>query len=161
MSTQKHNPESYGIAPHFRHWQGDAAEDYNGPFFFAVAEADALGTPDVTRGVTNGVASVQTAFRVKPQNCNAHKTLHGGVLMMFADYTLCIAAIGGTQEAVVTVTCNNEFVGPAFEGDLVIGRGEVTRKGGSLIFVRAVIEVNGHTILTSSGVVKRVKRREA
>ena len=60
----------------------------------------------------------------------------------------------------VTVTCNNEFIGPAFDGDLVIGRGEVTRKGGSLIFVRAIIEVDGKPILTSSGVVKRVKRRE-
>jgi uncharacterized protein (TIGR00369 family) len=127
---------------------GDCAEDHNGPFFFAV-ESD---------GQTE---SVTTAFKVRPENCNAHKTLHGGILMMFADYTLCIAAIGGSHEAVVTVTCNNEFVGPAFEGDLVIGRGEVTRKGGSLIFVRAIIEVDGKPVLTSSGVVKRVKRRES
>lgn len=148
MSTNKNQPENFGIPAHFQHWEGDDAEDHNGPFFFAVDTG-----PD-------GVVSVQTAFRVRPQNCNAHKTLHGGILMMFADYTLCIAAIGGSHEAVVTVTCNNEFVGPAFDGDLVIGRGEVTRKGGSLIFVRAVIEVNGTTILTSSGVVKRVKRRE-
>jgi uncharacterized protein (TIGR00369 family) len=147
--TNVHKPENYGIPTHFRHWHGDDAEDHNGPFFFAVENEG------------SDSASVQTAFRVKPENCNAHKTLHGGILMMFADYTLCIAAIGGTHEAVVTVTCNNEFVGPAFEGDLVIGRGEVTRKGGSLIFVRAIIEVNGNTVLTSSGVVKRVKRREA
>lgn len=148
MSQEVHKPENYGIPPHFRHWEGDDAEDHSGPFFFAVENEGESAT-------------VRTAFRVKPQNCNAHKTLHGGILMMFADYTLCIAAIGGTHEAVVTVTCNNEFVGPAFDGDLIIGRGEVTRKGGSLIFVRAVIEVNGNTILTSSGVVKRVKRREA
>ncbi|MDO9521412.1 MAG: PaaI family thioesterase [Pseudohongiella sp.] len=149
MSKIEQKPENYGIASHFQHWEGDAAEDHNGPFFFAVETQ------------SEGSDKVQTAFRVKPENCNAHKTLHGGILMMFADYTLCIAAIGGTHEAVVTVTCNNEFVGPAFEGDLVTGRGEVTRKGGSLIFVRAVIEVNGNTVLTSSGVVKRVKRREA
>jgi uncharacterized protein (TIGR00369 family) len=144
-----HKAENYGIPSHFQHWQGDDAEDHNGPFFFAV-ESD-----------SKNCASVRTAFRVRPENCNAHKTLHGGILMMFADYTLCIAAIGGTHEAVVTVTCNNEFIGPAGDGDLVIGRGEVTRKGGSLIFVRTVIEVNGNIILTSSGVVKRVKRREA
>jgi len=78
--------------------------------------------------------------------------------MMFADYTLCLAGIGGSHEGVVTVTCNNEFIGPAFEGDLVTGRGEVTRKGGSLIFARAVIEANGKTILTSSAVLKRVPR---
>lgn len=146
MSTKDVSPHTYGIAEHFQHWQGDCAEDHNGPFFFAVDNDQA--------------ESVTTAFRVRTENCNAHKTLHGGILMMFADYTLCIAAIGGSQEAVVTVTCNNEFVGPAFDGDLVIGRGEITRKGGSLIFVRAVIEVDGKPILTSSGVVKRVKRRE-
>ncbi|TFH74751.1 PaaI family thioesterase [Gammaproteobacteria bacterium LSUCC0112] len=148
MSTKDVTPQAYGIPAHFQHWVGDCAEDHNGPFFFTV-ESD---------GQTE---SVTTAFRVRPENCNAHKTLHGGILMMFADYTLCIAAIGGSHEAVVTVTCNNEFVGPAFEGDLVIGRGEVTRKGGSLIFVRAVIEVDGKPVLTSSGVVKRVKRRES
>ena len=123
----------------YRHWHGDRAEDHNGPFFFRLDGDD-----------------IVTAFRVRPENCNAHNTLHGGILMMFADYTLCLAAIGGTHEGVVTVTCNNEFVGPAFDGDLVTGRGEVTRKGGSLIFARAVIEVNGKTILTSSGVLKRV-----
>lgn len=150
MSSTTYKPEDFGIPSHFQHWHGDDAEDHIGPFFFAVENS-----------ADDDVATVQTAFRVKPRNCNAHKTLHGGIMMMFADYTLCIAAIGGTHEAVVTVTCNNEFVGPAFEGDLVIGRGEVTRKGGSLIFVRAVIEVNGSPVLTSSGVVKRVKRREA
>jgi uncharacterized protein (TIGR00369 family) len=147
VSTKEISPQAFGIPEHFQHWQGDCAEDHNGPFFFAVDE-------EQTHWVT-------TAFRVRAENCNAHKTLHGGILMMFADYTLCIAAIGGSQEAVVTVTCNNEFIGPAFDGDLVIGRGEVTRKGGSLIFVRAIIEVDGKPILTSSGVVKRVKRRES
>lgn len=152
MNTTIHKPEDYGIPSHFRHWLGDAAEDYNGPFFFSVV--------DEGDGSDGSAIRVQTAFRVQPHNCNAHKTLHGGVLMMFADYTLCIAAIGGTDDAVVTVTCNNEFTGPAHEGDLVTGHGEVTRKGGSLVFVRAVLEVDGNTVMTSSGVVKRVRRRE-
>lgn len=143
MNSKMINAADYGVPAHFRHWVGDTAEDFTGPFFFSVDEGKVL-----------------TAFRVKAQNCNAHKTAHGGVLMMFADYTLCIAAIdGGTEESVITVSCNNEFIGPAFEGDLVIGRGEVMRKGGSLVFVRAVLEVNGQTVLASSGVVKRVKRR--
>lgn len=141
MSSNKLNPEHSGAPAGFEHWHGDSAEDHNGPFFFQVQGSE-----------------ISTAFRVRAENCNAHRTLHGGILMMFADYTLCLAAIGGTQEGVVTVTCNNEFLGPAFEGDLVTGRGEVTRKGGSLIFARAVIEANGKTILTSSGVLKRVPR---
>lgn len=143
MSSTKINAADYGVPAHFRHWEGDMAEDHTGPFFFSVEDGKVL-----------------TAFRVKAQNCNAHKTVHGGVLMMFADYTLCIAAIdGGHEESVITVSCNNEFIGPAVEGDLVIGRGEVLRKGGSLVFVRAALEVNGQIVLSSSGVVKRVKRR--
>jgi len=150
VSNKIYRPDDFGLPSHFQHWDGDCAEDYNGPFFFAMESG----------GQADGDSEkVRTAFRVSSHNCNAHKTLHGGVLMMFADYTLCLAAIGGTHEAVLTVTCNNEFVGPAFEGDIVIGHGEVTRKGGSLVFVRAVVEVDGKTILTSSGVVKRVRRR--
>lgn len=145
MSSSPFKPEDFGVPAHFRHWIGDNAEDHTGPFFFNVI--------DETR--------VETAFRVQAHNCNGHKTVHGGVLMTFADYTLCVTAIGGSnngEESVVTVSCNNEFVGPAFEGDLVLGYGEVIRKGGSLIFLRTVLEVNGKTVLTSSGVVKRIRR---
>lgn len=135
------DPADHGIPSHYRKWQGDLAEDHNGPFFFH-AEED----------------SMRTAFRVRRHNCNSHRTVHGGVLMMFADYTLCIAANGGRQEGVVTVTCNSEFVGPAQEGDLVEGVGEVVRRGGSLVFVRATLHCGDRVILTASGVVKRLRQ---
>ncbi len=141
-NPKRQRPEDYGIPAHFQHWDGDQAEDSIGPFFFALQDGE-----------------IHTAFRVKPENCNAHRTLHGGISMMFADYTLCLAAIGGTHEGVVTVSCNSEFVGPAHEGDLVLGRGEVIRKGRSLVFARAVLEVEGEPILTASGVLKLVTRR--
>jgi acyl-coenzyme A thioesterase PaaI-like protein len=70
---------------------------------------------------------------------------------------MATAAIGEGVESVVTITCNNEFLGPACAGDLVTGRGEVTRRGGSLIFTRAVLEANGKVILTSSAVLKRLR----
>ncbi len=132
-------PEDYGLPDTYNHWQGDSAEDYTGPFFFRM---------------DNELA--HTRFRIQPHNCNAHGIVHGGVLMMFADYTLCIAALGGTQESVVTVTCNNEFIGPAASGDVVEGLGEVTRRGGSLIFTRATLRANGRIILTASAVIKRL-----
>jgi len=144
QSKKNYRPEDFGLPPHFQHWNGDNSEDHNGPFFFSM-QGD----------------QIRTAFRVSSHNCNAHNSVHGGVLMMFADYTLCLAAVGGTHEGVLTVTCNNEFIGPAFDGDMIVGRGEVTRKGGSLVFARAVIEVEGKTILTSSGVLKLVQRRTA
>lgn len=131
------NPQDYAVPPEYRHWVGDAAEDHIGPFFFRME---------------NEVAC--TAFRVRDNHCNGHKSVHGGMLMAFADYTLCIAANAGSNESVATVTCNNEFIAPAFAGDLILGRGEVTRRGGSLVFVRVVLESNGQVILTSSGVIK-------
>ena len=63
----------------------------------------------------------------------------------------------GKEESVATVTCNNEFVGPALAGDLICGVAEVTRRGGSLVFVRAVLSVEERVILTSSAVIKRLR----
>jgi uncharacterized protein (TIGR00369 family) len=135
-----HKPEDHGIPATYQHWHGDSCEDFVGPFFFRMEGEIAC-----------------TAFHLQEHNCNAHNIVHGGMLMTFADYTLCMAALGGSNDSVVTVTCNNEFIGPAFAGDLVLGRGEVTRKGGSLIFTRVTLEANGKTILTASGVVKRLR----
>ena len=72
------DPVDYGIAKTFQHWPGDEAENFVGPFFFRVENAH----------------EIQTAFRVRPEHCNSHLTVHGGISMMFADYTLCVTAIG-------------------------------------------------------------------
>ena len=134
------NPQDYAVPTQYRHWAGDTAEDRIGPFFFRIEQ---------------GV--IHSAFRVQAQHCNSHDSAHGGLLMAFADYTLCIAANEGKEESVATVTCNNEFVGPAVAGDLVCGVAEVTRRGGSLVFVRAVLSVEDRVILTSSAVIKRLR----
>jgi len=137
------DPKKYGIDEGYSHWEGDAAEDNIGPFFFKFDE-----------GILN------TVFRVEERHCNSHGTIHGGVLMVFADYTLCVAANGGNQdESVSTVTCSNEFLAPALPGDVLTATGEVTRKGGSLVFVRVVIRSGEQIVLTSSAVVKRLRQR--
>ncbi len=135
------NPEDYGIPAEYQHWEGDRAEDHNGPFFFRCHD--------------NGV---HTLFRVQGHNCNGHGGLHGGIMMLFADFTLCIAGTRGDQDdSVITVTCNNEFVGPASDGDLIEGHGEVVRRGGSLIFTRCTLSTGDQTILTASAVLKRLR----
>jgi len=138
----KFRPEDYQIDSNYRHWEGDKAEDYIGPFFF----------------VMDG-ENTRTAFRVQEHHCNAHDTLHGGVLMALADYTLCICANGGESESVATVSCNSEFVGPASHGDLVEGRGELIRRGGSLVFSRCELFVGEKTVLTSSAVIKLLRKK--
>jgi len=140
-SPEHYLPQDYGLPPEYQHWHGDRAENYNGPFFFRMEGETA-----------------HTRFLIQAHNCNAQGTVHGGVLMMFADYTVCIAALKGTQDSVVTVTCNNEFIGPAQAGDVVEGIGEVTRRGGSLIFTRATLKASGNTILTASAVIKQLRK---
>ncbi len=79
--------------------------------------------------------------------------------MAFADYTLCLGANGGTSESVATVTCNNEFVAPAYEGELIIGEAETVRRGKSMVFVRCVLRVEDRIVLTSSAVIKRIQNK--
>ena len=134
------DPADYDIPAHYRHWEGDSAEDYIGPFFFYMED----GHP-------------RTAFRAQAHNCNAHNAVHGGVLMAFADYTLCISANGGESESVATVSQNNEFTAPAQQGDLITGHGEVIRRGGSMVFVRCELRVEDTVVLMSSAVIKRLR----
>ncbi|MDP6535266.1 MAG: PaaI family thioesterase [Gammaproteobacteria bacterium] len=135
-------PEDYGIASHYKHWVGDKTEDYIGPFFFFMDGQ----TP-------------RSVFRVQEHNLNAHDSVHGGILMAFADYTLCLGANMGESESVATVSCNNEFVAPAFEGDLVEGECEIIRRGRSMVFSRCTLRVEEKVILTSSAVIKRINSR--
>jgi uncharacterized protein (TIGR00369 family) len=135
-------PEDYDIPSHYKHWVGDKAEDYIGPFFFTLDGE----TP-------------RTAFRVQEHNCNAHDSIHGGVLMAFADYTLCIGANMGESESVVTVSCNNEFIAPAYKDDLIKGECTIIRRGKSMVFTRCELSANGNVVLNSSAVIKRIKPR--
>lgn len=134
-------PADYDIPAHYQHWVGDRAEDHIGPFFFYMEGENP-----------------RTAFRIQAQHCNAHDSVHGGVLMAFADYTLCLGANGGAQESVITVSCNNEFTAPAFMGDMVEGLCHVVKRGKSMVFVRCELRVKDAVILMSSAVVKRMRK---
>lgn len=136
------DPRDYNVPDNYRHWVGDKAEDYIGPFFFYM-DGD----------------QPRTAFRVREQNCNAHETVHGGVLMAFADYTLCMGANGGENESVVTVSMNSEFTAPAANGDLILGHCEVVRRGRSMVFVRCELVANDQVVLMASAVVKMLRKK--
>lgn len=133
----------------WRTWTGgDPYEDLSGPFYFR-EEAD---------------GSVRCAFRAEKKHMNGGGHMHGGCMLTFADF--CLFAIShpirrqsGDDSPHVTVSLNGEFIGPARIGDLIEGRGEVVRAGGSLTFVRGVIETGGQPMLSFSGVTKKVKRR--
>ena len=118
----------------------DPFEDLVGPFGYRV-DGNAVGF----------------AFRSDERHANTGGTLHGGMLMTFADFALCLTAVWDQPgEKCVTVSCNCEFVAAGQPGETVEARGEVTRRTRSLTFVRGQLSAGDRLLLTFSGIVKRL-----
>lgn len=101
--------------------------------------------------------AIHFVFRVQPHHCNTQSTLHGGMLMTFADYALCLTAIWDQAgEKCVTVSLNCEFVAAGRLGDLVESTAEVVRRTGSLVFVRGQVVAGDRVLVNYSGIVKRL-----
>lgn len=146
MSDKNIQAADFNIDSSFRHWPGDAAEDRAGPFFSRFNET-----------------GIESRFRSSPDNANMFGQVHGGVLMTFADYTLCMAACcdpdSGEMTPLVTVSMNSEFVSSAQAGDLVCGQASITRRGGSLVFVRGQLSVEDRVVMSCSAVLKLIRQR--
>ena len=100
---------------------------------------------------------VQCAFRVEKKHLNGQRNVHGGCFMSFADYCLFAIASPVLQGPGVTVSFSCEFLDAAHEGELIECDGEITRAGGSLIFLRGVLKSGERSLFTFSGTIKRVK----
>jgi uncharacterized protein (TIGR00369 family) len=128
----------------WRYWPEDHFEAHAGPYYFR----------------RDGDGVVRCAFRVSRHHLNGGGSTHGGCLLTFADYCLFALAQDALADARgVTISLNSEFTGPALEGDLVEGSGEVVRAGGSLIFVRGLLTAGGRSALSFSGVIKKIQPR--
>jgi uncharacterized protein (TIGR00369 family) len=121
-------------------------------------EYDPVG-PFYSRREENGYICV--AVRCAKKHLNLNGVAHGGMLMTLADNALFNIAQDHLRDSAgsVTVTFNSEFLGAAYEGDLLLARGEVTRAGGSLIFVRGMITAEDRPCLAFSGTIKKIRRR--
>ena len=137
--------ETEGEFKGWRTWSRDNFETHNGPFWHRVDE--------------NG--QVQCAFRVENKHLNGQRNVHGGAFMSFADYCLFAIASSVLQGPGVTVSFACDFLDAAREGELVEGTGEITRAGGSLIFLRGILTCGERPLFTFSGTIKRVKKRTA
>jgi len=124
-------------------WIRDSFENHIGPFWHRL-EAD---------------GSVRCAFRVEKKHLNGSGNVHGGCFMAFADY--CLFAIGrnALNGRGVTVNFACEFLDAGHEGELIECTGEVTRAGGSLIFLRGQMTSGERRLFTFSGTIKRAKRK--
>jgi uncharacterized protein (TIGR00369 family) len=124
---------------------GDPFERQSGPFYF--------------REDDDG--NIRCAFKAEPQHMNGGGFLHGGCMMTFADYALFAIAWRELADTyAVTVSLNSEFVSAGAVGDRVEATGEVVKAGGSLIFVRGTLTTAGRVLMTFSGVIKKVRKRQ-
>ena len=127
----------------WRTWSRDSFETHTGPFWHRMEDD----------------GSIRCAFRVEKKHLNGSGNVHGGCFMTFADY--CLFAIAGPllHGPGVTVGFGCEFLDAAHEGELIEGTGEVTRAGGSLMFLRGQLTSGERMLFTFSGTIKRVKRK--
>ncbi|MEM8767913.1 MAG: PaaI family thioesterase [Pseudomonadota bacterium] len=119
----------------------DPAEDRIGPFFMNRTATDC-----------------RTALFPETHHTNLLGTVHGGVLMTFADFTFCAVGKTGSDDAsIVTVSLTTEFVRAAPTGVWLFGEGAITRRTGSLVFVQGrLCQSEGEAVMTFSGIGKRI-----
>jgi acyl-coenzyme A thioesterase PaaI-like protein len=127
----------------WRTWRGDNFETSNGPFWHRIGDD----------------GRVRCAFRVEKKHLNGASNVHGGCFMSFADYCLFAIASSVLEGPGVTVSFGCEFLDAAREGELIEGSGEITRAGGSMIFLRGLLKSGERPLFTFSGTIKRLKRR--
>lgn len=129
-------------------WEGnDPFENMAGPFFMKL---------DPKTG------NHLSAFECGPQHMNGGGFMHGGMLMVFADYALFVIAHDELSEThSVTLTCQTDFVaGSAPIGEVVYAEGEVIQNTRSLVFVRGRTFIGEQTLTTFNGIVKKTKPRD-
>jgi uncharacterized protein (TIGR00369 family) len=135
--------ETEGEFAGWRTWRRDNFETHNGPFWHRMEDD----------------GQIRCAFRVEEKHLNGQGNVHGGAFMAFADYCLFAFAAPVLQGPGVTVSFSCEFLDAARLGELVEATGEITRAGGSLVFLRGLLTSGERSLFTFSGTIKRVKRR--
>lgn len=126
-------------------WQSDAFEQRVGPFY---ETTDQDGRPLI-------------AFRAEPRHMNGGGFMHGGCLMTFADSALFTIAREGMEGGHgVTMNLAGDFLNAVRVGQLVEARGEITRGGGKTVFVRGLVTADGDPVLSFTGIIRRISRRD-
>ena len=147
-------PDSIDLARYSVFVPPDPFEDHTGPFYFRI-EGDA-----------RKAGAIHCALPTKARQANYAGGVHGGAILTFADYALCLvagrAADGGTNSAfAVTVSIAVEFLSAGRIGPPLEASGEPLQVTGRLAFARGSITQEGKTIALWSGVVRHVARAKA
>jgi uncharacterized protein (TIGR00369 family) len=97
------------------------------------------------------------AFLVEDKHMNGAGTLHGGMLMTFADVAMSrTSRVISDGRSCSTVALNCDFVGPGKLGDIVEARVRVTRKARTMVFLSAELVAGERTLLVATGLWKVV-----
>jgi uncharacterized protein (TIGR00369 family) len=147
-------PDSIDLARYSVFTPPDPFEDHTGPFYFRI-EGDA-----------RKAGSVHCVLPTEARQANYAGGVHGGAILAFADYALCLvagrAADDGTNTVfAVTVSIAVEFLSAGRIGPPLESTGEPLQVTGRLAFARGSITQDGKTIALWSGVVRHVARAKA
>jgi uncharacterized protein (TIGR00369 family) len=97
------------------------------------------------------------ALPVTDKHLNSAGSVHGGMLMTFADVSMSQTsrAVSGAQScSTVSLTC--DFVGPGKLGDILECRVQVTRQTRTMVFMSAEIVAGDRIVAVASGLWKIV-----
>lgn len=106
-------------------------------------------------------AEATYGFIAEARHSNGHLgTVHGGMLMTFADIALgcaVVAALGAPTCA--TASLQLQFVAAARAGDFITCRPEIIRRTSQLLFLRGLITVGDKTVASADGIWKVLEPR--
>jgi len=101
--------------------------------------------------------ATRCAFEPRREHLNSGGTVHGGVLMGFADFALFAFAHSALRGApAVTLTFNAEFLSPGRPGAAIEAHGDTLRDTRTLIFIRGLVTQESRPILAFSGTLKKL-----
>jgi len=147
-------PDSIDLARYSVFVPSDPFEDHTGPFYFRI------------QGDAARAGSVHCVLPTAQRHGNYAGGVHGGAILSFADYALCLvagrAADGGTNTSfAMTVSIAVEFLDAGQIGQPLEASGEPLQVTGRLAFARGTITQRGKTIALWSGVCRHVARSKA
>ena len=144
-------PDSIDLARYSVFTPPDPFEDHVGPFYFRI-------DGDATKAGT-----VHCVLPTEARHGNYRGGVHGGAILTFADYALCLvagrAADKGTNTSfAMTVSIAVEFLSAGQTGAPLEATGEPLQVTGRLAFARGSVTQQGKKIALWSGVVRHVAR---
>lgn len=134
-------PRIYRLPPGAESISSGGFNLYAGPFYLLSADADGAGA--------------RYGFVAEQKHMNGSGTVHGGLLMTFADVAMSRTARNVAKVAACnTVSLTADFIGPGKLGDLIEAHVRVTRRTRTLVFQSADIKADDRVLMVATGLWK-------